>query len=678
MKNCAVDKIRNFVLAGHAGAGKTTLADLLLFKAGVVGRKGSVDNGTSVSDFKPEEQERKSSIYTSILHCPWKDGHFFFADTPGNTDFCGEAMNAINIADLMILVIDANLGIGPSTIRAWKQARDRNMPRMIFINGCDRDQVSINALIDTIRDSYGKTVCIPYTLPIGEGATFKGVASVLSDNIPGEIASEVEAAKSELTDTIAEADEELMMKYLDEGELSNEELTAGFAKAVLSGVLVPILVGSADKDLGVEELADAILSFGPAPTDAVPLNTAEGELDRSSADALGFVFKSVNDSFIGQMNYIRILSGTFKPDSEFLNITKNNKERFGNILVMQGKEQTTVESAGPGEIIAVAKLKNTGLNDLLGSKDSSFRIAPIAYPQATTKNAISAAAKGEEDKLGAGLMRLVAEDPTIEVKRDPETAQTIVSCMGDLQLNLMVNRLKNDYKVGAVLETPRVPYRETVNGTGTAQYRHKKQSGGHGQFAEVHLRLEPYTPAEGEPDFVFANEVVGGNIPKNFIPAVEKGVNETRLRGPISNSKVINFKATVYDGKYHEVDSSEMAFKIATRGAFRAAMENAKPMLLEPIYSLKIMFPEEYMGSISGDLNSRRGRILGMDRDEGLQVLNAEVPLAEVYSYPMQLRSMTQGRGSFEMKFERYDPVPSQLTAQIKAEAAKQQEEDEE
>ncbi|MBR6060083.1 MAG: elongation factor G [Victivallales bacterium] len=673
MKNCPADKIRNFVLAGHAGAGKTTLADLLLFKSGIVGRKGSVDNGTSVSDFRAEEQERKNSIYTGILHCPWKDGHFFFADTPGNSDFCGEAMNAINMCDMMILVIDAMSGIGPGTIRAWNQARDRQMPRMIFINGCDRDQVNIAGTLENIVNSYGKTVCIPCSIPDGEAATFKGVHSVLAEDAP----AEAEDYKSSLMDAIAESDEALMEKYLETMELSTEEIATGFKKAVLAGTLVPIFFGSASKDLGVAELADAILTFGPSPLENIPMNIEEGELDRTSSTAVGYVFKSVNDSFIGQMNYIRVLSGTFKSDSELLNITKNGKERVGNLLQIQGKDQATVEEAGPGEFIAIAKLKNTGLNDVLATADPGIKFGPVKYPQSTTFYAVSAVAKGEEDKLGAGLKRLQDEDPTIVIDRNAETKQTVVSCMGDQYMNLMVARLKKDFKVEVALDTPRIAYRETINGTGTAQFRHKKQSGGHGQFAEVHLRLEPYTPEEGGDDFVFANEVVGGNIPKNYIPAVEKGVGETRLVGPLSRSKVINFKAVVYDGKYHDVDSSEMAFKIATRGAFRAAMANAKPMLLEPIYTLKIVFPEEYMGAISGDLNSRRGRILGMEHQEGMQVLNAEVPLAEIYSYPTQLRSMTQGRGFFEMTFNRYDPVPAQLTAQIQAEAAKLDEEEE-
>jgi elongation factor G len=674
VKNCAPEKIRNVVLAGHAGSGKTTLADLILFKAGVVGRHGSVDNGTSVSDYRPEEQERKASIYTGVLNAPWKDGHLFIMDTPGNSDFCGEAMNAINIADLMILVVDAMLGVGPGTIRAWKQAMERNMPRMIFINGCDREHADYATLLETIRHNYGATTCIPCTLPVGEKAAFSAVTSVLADDAP----ESAEDYKHALIDAVAESDEALMEKYFEAGELTPEEMSEGMRKAILSGSLVLIFAGSATKDIGVTELLDMVIDGGPSPLDPIPLHLDEGEVDRTSSDSLGYVFKSVNDSFIGQMNYVRILSGVFKSDSEVLNITKSGKERVGNLLLMQGKDQTTVEEAGPGEIVAVVKLRNTGLNDLLGSKAVDCKFSPVKYPQPTTSFAISPTAKGEEDKLGAGLQRLAAEDPTIQIDRNAEIRQTVVSCMGDQQMNLMVNRLKNEFKVAVDLETPRIPYRETVTGVGTAQFRHKKQSGGHGQFAEVHLRVEPFTSEDESEEFQFGNEVVGGNIPKNFIPAIEKGVIETRLAGPLSRSKVINFKATVYDGKYHDVDSSEMAFKIATRGAFREAVTKAKPMLLEPIMSLRIVFPDEYMGAISGDLNSRRGRILGMDREDAMQVVNAELPLAEVYSYPTQLRSMTQGRGSFEMKFERYEPVPSQLAAKIQEEAARLQEEEDE
>ena len=398
----------------------------------------------------------------------------------------------------------------------------------------------------------------------------------------------------------------------------------------------------------------------------------EGELDRTSGDPIALVFKSVNDPFIGQLTFMRVYSGTFKADADYVNVSQGGKERFGGMVYVNGKEQEQAAEAGPGEIVAVAKLKNTELGDLLAAKPSGLRFTPVQYPQPTMSYAVFAVAKGDEDKIGTGLQRLAAEDPTFKVDRNPETRQTVISGMGDQHLNLMVSRLKTEFKVDVRLETPKVPYRETITSVGSAPYRHKKQTGGHGQFAEVHLRLEPLP----EEEFVFDNEVVGGNIPKNYIPAVEKGVVETMQDGPISHSKVINVKAVVFDGKHHPVDSSEMAFKIAARGAFRAAMKDAKPVLLEPIMTLRIMFPEEYMGDISGDLNSRRGRILGMDVEEGMQVLSAEVPLAEVFTYPTQLRSITQGRGSFEMEFQRYEAVPSQLAQKIQEEAQKEAEEE--
>jgi elongation factor G len=403
-----------------------------------------------------------------------------------------------------------------------------------------------------------------------------------------------------------------------------------------------------------------------------PLPLEEGELDRTGDLPVGYVFKSVNDPFIGQLTYFRIYSGTIDGDTELHNLTKGSKERFGGLMYINGKEQAHADSAGPGEIVAVAKLKNTGLGDVLAGSNENIKFPSPNYPIPTMSYAVYAVAKGDEDKIGTGLHRFSAEDFTFQVRRDDETHETVISGMGDQHLTVMVNRLKSEFKVDVDLQTPKVPYRETITGTGSASYRHKKQTGGHGQFAEVHLRLEHL--ADGE--FEFANEVVGGNIPKNYIPAVEKGVVETMVSGPLANSKVIGVKAIVFDGKHHPVDSSEMAFKIAARGAFREAMAKAKPSILEPIMDLHITFPEEYMGDISGDLNSRRGRILGMNMEEGMQVLNAEVPLAETYSYSTQLRSITQGRGSFEMEFARYEPVPSQLAAKIQEEAAKEAEEE--
>ncbi|MBT3286240.1 MAG: elongation factor G [Victivallales bacterium] len=657
MKNCAVENIRNFALAGHAGAGKTTLADLLLFKSGIVPRLGSVNDGTSVADFRDEEKDKKSSIFTAALHCPWKDSHFFFTDTPGYPDFCGDAISAISVADTVLIVVDAVLGIGPGTLRAWKLARDNNKPRAFVINGIDREQADYDELLASLQAAYG---CTALTSPSEDG----GIASVLS----GTDADAFEA----LTEAVAESDEELLEKYFDAGELTEDELLGGLRTGIATGEVVPVFAVSATEDTGVDELFDAVVSLFPSPVAMAPVPLVEGELDRTADLPVGSVFKSVNDPFIGQLTYMRIYSGTITTDTELLNLTKGNKERFGGLMYINGKEQDAAESAGPGEIVAVAKLKNTGLGDVLAGSNENIKFPPPGYPSPTMSYAVYAVGKGDEDKIGTGLHRFTAEDFTFKVRRDDETHETVINGMGDQHVAVMVNRLKSEFRVEVDLQTPKVPYRETITATGQAQYRHKKQTGGHGQFAEVQLRLEPL----GDGEFEFANEVVGGNVPKNFIPAIEKGVIETMVAGPLANSKVIGVKAVVFDGKHHPVDSSEMAFKIAARGAFRDAMGKAKPSILEPIMALKITFPDEYMGDITGDLNSRRGRILGMEVEEGMQVLSAEVPLAETYSYSTQLRSITHGRGSFEMEFLRYDPVPSQLAGKIQEAAAQEAEEE--
>ncbi|MCQ2396810.1 MAG: elongation factor G [Lentisphaeria bacterium] len=682
MKKCSTDRVRNFVLAGQTGAGKTSLADLILFKGGAVSRQGSVDAGTSVSEFRKEEQDRKSSIYSAILNTPWKDGHLFFVDTPGSTDFCGDALNAINATDLHVLVVDAAQSNSPGTIRAWRMARDLHLPRVVFINGCDREEADFERTIEQLKETCIKKASVAVSLPIGQKAKMTGVASLLSGDISA-LGPEAEENHNALIECIAESDDALTEKYFEEGTLSDEDVLHGLRKALLNESIIPIFAGSVAKGLGVEELLDFILQYGPTPTDNVPVKLTSGSIDRASDAAVGYVFKSVNDTFIGQLTYIRILSGTFKKDMELTNTSNQGKERLGGLLCIQGKNQENIEEAGPGEIVAVAKLKNTGMLEVLSTGATDIVYAPVEYPQPTTQFSISAVNKGEDDKLAAALARLLAEDKTLKKELNMETHQTIVCGMGDQQINLVVNRMKNDFKVQVALEAPRIAYRETVKGIGQADFRHKKQSGGHGQFAEVHMRLEPFQGETPEEEYQFGNEVVGGAIPKNFIPAIEKGVAETRLSGPLSHSKCINFKAVVFFGKYHPVDSSEMAFKIATRGAFRAAMANAKPELLEPIMNMTLEFPEEYMGTIQGDLNTRRGRILGMDRVDGQQVLSAEMPLAEIYPpspatpYPTQLRSMTQGRGSFSMKFDRYDPVPSAIAKKIQEAAAKEEEDEE-
>lgn len=666
MKGTTAQNIRNFVLAGHGGAGKTSLADLMLHKAGISKRLGNVNEGTSVSDFRPEEQEKVHSIYSASLHMPWKDCHFFFCDCPGYQDFRGEPAAAIHVADMVLIVLDAVNGIEPGAINAYKKARTENRPCAFFINGLDKDQANYEKVLSDLRDSYGATRVIPFTVPVGAKSDLSGVIRVL-----GSDDDSVADDKTALMDTVAESDEELMMKYLEGEELSEEEVSKGLHEAVHNGDIVPVYAGSVSKDVGIEELMNGIAYVFPSPVDC-PVKFADVEFEPNpKADPIAQVFKSVNDPFIGQLTFLRVYAGTFHSDTEYVNLTTGSKERFGSLLLVNGKEQSATDQAGPGEIFAVAKLKDTHISNTVGTKSESKTLPPIEYPKPTISFAVTAESKGDEDKIGTGLARLVEEDPTIVVDRNSETHQLVLSGMGDQHVNNLVHRLETNFKVKVNLSTPKVPYRETITATGSGQYRHKKQTGGHGQFAEVHLRVEPL-PDE---DFRFDNEVVGGNIPKNYIPAVEKGIVETLTGGPLANCKIINLKAVVYDGKFHPVDSSEMAFKIASRGALREAMKKAKPILLEPIMKLRVMFPEEYMGDISGDLNTRRGRILGMDRQEGMQVVEAEVPLAETFTYSTQLRSITQGRGSFEMDFVRYDPVPSNLSVQIQAEAQKEAEE---
>ena len=670
----AVANIRNFALVGHAGAGKTTLAELMLFKSGVVPRPGSVDQKTSVSDFRPEEQERKCSLYSAALNCPWKNHHFYFMDTPGSADFCGEALAAQSVADAIIIVVDAVSGIGPGTMRALKQAKANNQPRAIFINGLDRDQADFHKILSRLQEAFGGPhVCVPFVLPVGTNSALKGVVPVLKKDapFPPELVEEATHDRQEILDDVAEEDETLMEHYLTDGDLTPEELDQGLHLATLHNHIVPVFCGSAAKDIGITELMDGIIGVFPNPVMEPPLTLSDGStLERRENAECGMaqVFKSVADPFIGQLSYVRIFSGTFKADTDLHNISNNDsKERAAAFLRVNGKEQAPEAEAVPGMIVAIAKLKATHINQTLATKATKAKFALIDFPKPTLSYAISAKVKADEEKLGNAIHRMTEEDPTIRLEHNAETKESLLHGMGDQHLNNVVTRLRNTFKVEVDLRTPRVPYRETITGNGSHAYRHKKQTGGHGQFAEVHLRVEHLTDKEYE----FASEVVGGNIPRNFIPAIEKGVLDAKVNGPLAGCHVINFKAVVYDGKYHDVDSSEMAFKIAARAAFREAMKAAKPMLLEPIMKLKIIFPDQYMGDITGDLNSRRGRVLGMDTEDGQQVVLAEVPMAETFTYSSTLRSLTQGRGGFEMAFDRYEAVPGNISKKVQEEAAK-------
>lgn len=667
-------EIRNFVVAGHSGSGKTSLCEQILFKAKAIDRPGSVDAKNTVSDYTPDEHDKLSSIYASLLNCKWQDKHLFFIDTPGYSEFVGEVVGGVGVADASLVVIDAIDGPQFGTARAWKLSREAGVPRCAFVNRLDKERSDFARTLEVMRKNHGKTVIIPVTYPVGSEANFSRVVNVLFDkDIPAEIAEPVAECRALLMDAIAETDEDLMMRYLDGETLSDEEVKKGLIAAVQSCRIIPVFAGSAVKDIGVTELLDGIAELFPDPMHRKEITLDNGETMPRREDGPGYalVFKVVNDPFMGQLAYFKVCSGSFKSDSEVYNISTGGKERFGSILLINGKTQTPTDSLPVGAFAAIAKLKEAHIGNTLSTEAGKNEIKKIVFPGALMSYAVTAAKSGEDEKIAAGLNKIAECDPTMHLSRQEETHEFLLSGMGDIHLGNVVKKLKDVYKAEAVLNAPKIPYRETITASGEGHYRHKKQTGGAGQFAEVQLKIE-YNPDGYE----FVNAVVGGNIPKNFIPAVEKGIAETLVKGPLVGCTVERVKVTLVDGKYHPVDSNEMAFKIAARMAFREAMNKAKPVLLEPIQTVNIHIPESNMGDISGDLNHKRGRILGMDMEEGMQVVHAEVPLAELSRYATELRSMTQGRGSFDMEFARYEQVPANVANEIIAKHQAEQSEE--
>lgn len=670
-------KIRNFAIAGHNASGKTTLCDQMLFKAGAVTRLGSVDNKTSVSDFTPDEQEKHSSIYSAYLNCSWQDNHFFFTDTPGYGEFIGEVISAFRSCGFSMIVLDGEGGIEIGTTRAWKYAKEFNIPKMVVINRLDRDMADFFAVLKQLQDAYGLTTCVPMTLPVGSGEKFSHVISILTtpeDQIPDDLKDQVAKYKEQLLDTVAESDEELMERYLGGETLTEEEISKGLHNAIFAGQLVPVFAASALKDIGVTEIMNGLVFLMPNPLERIR-PAADGTIvePKDTGDAAAFVFKSAIDPFIGQMAYFRVLTGQISSNKDIYNLSTGGKERIGQLVLLNGKDQIPVDQVCPGAICGIAKLKATKTGDTLGdSMTNNHAMSRQTYPNPVISYAIRATKSGDEDKIVQGIQRLAECDPTLQLSRNDETHETILGGMGEQHIMNAIRNLKALAKVDVQLDPPKIPYRETINAKGEAAYRHKKQSGGHGQFAEVHLRLEP---AE---EFEFVNAIVGGSIPKNYIPAVEKGVHEAMANGPLAGCVVERIRVTVYDGKYHDVDSSEMAFKIATRKAFKDAMAKAKPVLMEPVMSVKIMIPDAYTGDITGNLNHKRGRILGMGSEDGLCVLETEIPAAEIHKYATELRSMTQGKGSHEVEFARYETVPAAVQQEIIAKFAAEHTDDDE
>ena len=667
MKNVPIDNVRNFALMGHTGSGKTSLIDSILFKLGQVDRVGSPENGTSVADWTEEEKAHNISIWSKPFDGVYtaasrKVRRLVMIDTPGFADFIGAMISAAEVTDAALITVDASAGIQVGTQRAWKAAEKRNLPRGVAITCLDKDDTDFEKTLAEIKLRWGEDRCIPMVLP-SSGGKAVDILNTPADAVPDELKEQVKAIKDHLIELAAETDDKLIEKYFNGEELTADEFSEGLRKSVHDAHLIPVFATSVKADMGVKETMDAISRLFPSPHD-YPVSCAEGNEISAGEDQpfSGLVWRCFNDAFIGQMTFVRIYSGVLKPGMEIYNATKGEKEKVGTVLYVDGKKTTEAQEAKAGDIVALTKLKHTYLNDSLCAVGSNIRFEPIAFPSPVTAYAVEPKNKADADKIGQALHRATDEDPSIRLDHNTETHELVLWGMGDMHLEVTLEHIRNRSGVQMTHTTPKVAYKETITGNGEGHYKHKKQSGGRGQYGECYVRVRPRFSEEEE---WFLNKLVGGAIPGNFVPACEKGFMEGLNKGPLVGAEVINVQVELYDGSYHDVDSSEVAFKIASSRSLHDAMEKASPVLLEPIMNVKVTVPEQFMGDISGLLNTKRGRILGMGSEEGLQMITADVPQAEMFKFCSELRSITSGQGSFEMVFDRYEQVPAHMAGKV-------------
>jgi len=687
MRKYRTENLRDVIIMSQSGAGKTSLAEAMLFNAKATTRLGKVLDGNSVLDFEPEELKRQSSIFSSLHNYKWKNAGIIILDTPGDTNFTSEVILGLKSADNALFVIDAIDSIKPYSENLWKMATAEGLTRTCFINKMDRERANFEAVLTDITDVF-EIKPLPLTLPIGAEESFAGIIDVLKKKaylyekdgsgsykevpIPSDMQSSLDEVYSKVIEDLAEVDDALMEKYLEGTELTQEELETALSMGLAKGLFLPVFCGSGLLNMGVQPLMDFIsTSFLSPDKRAIPtLKNSKGESKelKPAEDEVfcGYVFKTMSDPYTGTLSIIRCLSGTLKPDSIIYNAKREAKERVGSIIMLEGKAQKPLETVGPGDIFAVAKLKETKTSDTLLGETINFMLPSPTFPDPIMNMAVTPKTKADVDKIMPAFHKLMDEDPVLKVFRDDQTGEFILSGLGQLHIEIAVDRLKRRFGVEVELKTPKVPYKETIIASAEVQGKHKKQTGGHGQYGDCWIKVEPLDRGKG---FEFVNGIVGGVIPRQYIPAVEKGVVEALQSGPLAGYPVVDVKVTVFDGSYHEVDSSEMAFKIAGSLAFKKAMEQCKPILLEPIMNIVVTVPEECMGDIMGDLNSRRAKIEGMTARGKYQELNAQVPLAEILTYASNLTSITSGRGTFSLSFSRLEPVPYNLQDKIVEEA---------
>ncbi len=687
--------VRNVGLLSHSGGGKTSIAEAILFDTGEISRLGTVNDGTTTLDYDPDEVKRQITINAALGVCEWKRHRITLIDTPGAANFIADTYGALRVMDGALLLISAESGVKAQTERVWQWVEQYGLPRVVVMNEMDHERANFAQALATAQKAFDNKL-VPVHVPIGEGAQFRGAidlirmrAFVYQPDLSGSVEeTEIPEGQQELAyqyrnqliERVAESSDELLEKYLEEGELSTEELSSALRAATLRGDLAPMTVASAVRNIGIHPLLDAVVDFLPSPLERPPVT---GTRPRSTDTVVrtpsekepfaALVFKTIADPYAGKLNLFRVFSGQITSDSVVYNATRDERERIGQIFMLQGKTQIPVGLASVGDIVAVAKLKTTTTGDSLCDERDPIVLPAIEFPKPAISFAVAPKSKADEEKVSQGLARLMEEDPTLHVSRDAQTRELLVSGLGEQHLEVVVDRLRRKFGCDVDMKTPRVPYKETIRGSTKVQGRYKRQSGGRGQYGDCWLEIEPLPRGGG---FEFVDKIVGGVIPRNYIPSVEKGVQEAMERGPLAGYPMVDIRVTVYDGSFHPVDSSDMAFKIAGSMGFKKGTMQADPVLLEPIMTMEITVPEESMGDVIGDLNARRGRVLGMDGTGNTKIIRAQVPMAEVLRYASNLRSMTGGRGTFSMEFSHYEEVPPHLAERIIAEAARDKEEE--